>query len=247
MSNLLLHIPHSSIIIPFRDGFVVETSVIENEVLLLTDWYTDEIFQLKDTARVVAEFSRIFCDVERFPDDNDEPMAASGMGVIYEKTDDGSDLRNVTPELKARILKEYYFPHHQKLTDAVAMQLKEIGSALIIDCHSFSDKPFRRDLIKNQPRPDFNIGTDNFHTPPDLTILAKEYFESKGCTIGINTPYSGTIVPLTFYRKNKNVHSIMLEVDRRLYLKEGTNEKSENFGNLCGIVNGFLKVLDLYK
>ena len=65
---------------------------------------------------IKANFSRIFCDPERFTDDSQEIMAQFGMGVLYEKNDDGELMRVVTPELRERILKDYYWLHHAKLS-----------------------------------------------------------------------------------------------------------------------------------
>ena len=95
------------------------------------------------------------------------------------------------------------------------------------------------------PRPDFNIGTDSFHTPNYLIELSKDFFTEKGYTIGIDWPYSGSIVPLKYYKQNKNVESIMLEVNRRLYLKEGTNEKSENYLPLKEVVSEYLEMIHI--
>jgi N-formylglutamate amidohydrolase len=77
-------------------------------------------------------------------------------------------MRVITENLRKEILDEYYFKHHAALMQAVHNQLSENGTALIIDCHSFSDIPFKRDLNKRANRPDFNIGTDIFHTPDPL-------------------------------------------------------------------------------
>jgi hypothetical protein len=50
--------------------------------------YTDELFPTTayEAGRVVLPFSRLVCDVERFPSDEDEPMASRGMGVFYTRT-----------------------------------------------------------------------------------------------------------------------------------------------------------------
>lgn len=53
------------------------------ESLILTDWYTDELFKLEPVTTVQANFSRLFCDAERFVDDSQEVMAKKGMGVLY--------------------------------------------------------------------------------------------------------------------------------------------------------------------
>lgn len=243
LNQLILHIPHSSPNIPFRDGFVNDDKILESELLKLTDWYTDDLYGNDTDIIVKADFSRIFCDVERFSDDKDEIMALSGMGVLYTKTDSGKPLRKVTKEMRDKILNDFYFPHHKKLSDAVKKQLGKYQVALIIDCHSFPDKPFERDLNKEIPRPDFSIGTDLFHTPSKLTETALNFFRDKGFIIHEDKPYKGTMVPMEYFNKNKNVWSLMLEVNRKLYLKENSNEKSENYREIKETIKDFLGVM----
>ena len=130
---------------------------------------------------------------------------------LYEKNDDGEIIRKVDPELRERILKNYYWKHHNKFSEAVNNQLRYFGKAIIIDCHSFPGKPLKRSLDKSLERPDFNIGTDAFHTPKKLIDISIAFFERSGYTLGIDRPYKGSIVPMEHYSKNKNVQSIMLK------------------------------------
>jgi N-formylglutamate amidohydrolase len=60
---MILHIPHASANIPDREGFLDEEKV-QAEILKLTDWYTDDLFQSEEAIRLIAPFSRVFCDVE---------------------------------------------------------------------------------------------------------------------------------------------------------------------------------------
>ncbi len=243
MKKIILHIPHSSTGIPFTKGYVVEQEVLDSEILKLTDWYTDDLFSCENSIPIRADFSRIFCDTERFADDSQEIMAKYGMGVLYEKTDDGRPLRKVTEELRNEILSNFYEPHHHKLTKTVDDELNKNGKTLIVDCHSFPDIPIVRDLDQRANRPDFNIGTDSFHTPQKLVKVAEEFFKSKGCSLGVDEPYKGALVPLKHYRKTKNVYSIMLEINRKLYLNEPTNKKSENYLQTKKVVGEFLEVM----
>jgi N-formylglutamate amidohydrolase len=47
----------------------------------------------------------------------------------------------------------------------------------------------------------------------------KNYFESIGFTVDKNNPFSGSIVPTKFYRKDKRVKSIMIEINKKIYMK----------------------------
>lgn len=243
MKKLVLHIPHSSTEIPLLDGYVSTQDEIQDEIIKLTDWYTDDLFDSEVDDKIVAPFSRIFCDVERFADDELEVMSKFGMGVLYEKFDDGNILRIVSTELKQEVLKNYYWIHHELLNKVVKLSLEQTKSCLILDCHSFPSSPLTRAIVRDEIRPDFNIGTDSYHTPKHIIDESINYFKSKGYTLGIDTPYSGSIVPMEYYQKDKRVTSIMLEVNRGLYLKANTNEKSQSYDKTKEIVQGYMKFL----
>lgn len=241
--KLILHIPHSSTNIPLKDGYIVDDIFLEKEMLKLTDWYTEDLFYSDEDELIIAPFSRIFCDPERFTDDSQEIMAQYGMGVLYEKSDDGEIIREVTQELKEKVLNDYYWKHHNRLSNAVNNQLKQFEKALILDCHSYPSKPLKRDLDKNPERPDFNIGTDPFHTSQKLIDVSVSFFNNAGYTLGIDWPYKGSIVPLEHYQKNNNVQTIMLEINRALYLNEPGNEKSERYSEIKRVTGEFIKTL----
>ena len=243
MKKLILHIPHSATKIPIKEGFILGDEIIENEIIKLTDWHTEALYSSTETERIIFKYSRIFCDPERFSDDSQEPMAKVGMGVLYEKTDDNQIMRIISSDLRDRILSEYYFKHHYNLNNAVKNQLKLHNKALILDCHSFPDIPLKRSANKTVPRPDFNIGTDSFHTPKQLIDISIVFFKERNFTLGVDYPFSGSIVPMKYYKKNKNVESIMLEINRKLYLKEGTNEKSENYEMTKKVVNDYIELI----
>ena len=71
------------------------------------------------------------------------------------------------------------------------------------------------------------------------------FFEARGYSLGVDWPYEGTIVPLAWYGKDKRVASIMLEVNRKLYLEEGTSVKSEGYGEISRVVREFLEMIRL--
>jgi N-formylglutamate amidohydrolase len=243
MRKLVLHIPHSSAVIPDFEGYVSTENEIQQEIIKLTDWYTDDLFDSELDDKIITPFSRIFCDVERFADDDLEVMAKFGMGVLYEKFDNGNKLRIVSAKLKSDVLKSYYWNHHNRLNDVVKNHLDQTKSCLILDCHSFPSSPFSCALVQDDNTPDFNIGTDSFHTPSHLIEATQEFFKSRGLSLGIDTPYSGSIVPMEYYQKDSRVGSIMLEVNRRMYLNEPTNEKSLNYHKTKVVIQDYINLL----
>jgi N-formylglutamate amidohydrolase len=243
MKKTILHVPHASTEVPFYEGYIVDKEVISAEILKITDWYTDDLFASEEDIIVKAPFSRVFCDVERFSVDSQEIMSKFGMGVLYEKNDAGDVIRNINDTLRQKILQKYYWVHHHYFTHEVNHQLSQFGSSLIVDCHSYPSIPIKRDLDQNLNRPDFNIGTDSFHTPSYLVDTSVDFFNKVGYSLGVDYPYKGAIVPLDHYQKNQNVHSIMLEINRKLYLNEPTNEKSEHYQETKSIVFEFLQTV----
>lgn len=220
LESLIFHIPHSQTLIPIYDKFNLD--LIDGQIKLLTDFHTDELFSIPNTSNIVFPYSRIYCDVERLPDIN-EPMFKKGRGFYYTHTDDGRELRVLDIENKATVL-EFYNQHHNKLLSMVEDKLAKLGFATIIDCHSFSDTPFQSDLDQTTPRPDVCIGTDPFHTPEFLINLIQKGFENHGYSVKINAPYSGTIVPLNHHNKTKEVQSVMIELNRKLFTSGGVTD-----------------------
>ena len=237
---MILHIPHSSRQLP--NNFAINEGVsLEKEFQRMTDWYTDELFDLPESNKLVFPYSRLYCDVERYRDDNDESMVQKGMGVCYERTSFGTDLRSVSEEENKFIKSKLYDVHHKKFTILVEHELAEKGTALIVDCHSFSNEVLPHE--ESNVRPDICIGTDNFHTPKALEELVCTSFENAGLSVVLNEPFAGTIVPLAFLSKNKKVKSIMIEINRKLYLDDEFN-KNKDFYKIKKLINNVLEKIN---
>lgn len=157
---VVLHIPHSSRNVPTdeRQAIRLDDKALNNELLCMTDAYSDELFPvtLIEAGRVIFQVSRLICDVERFPSDEDEPMAARGMGVIYTRTSMGEALR-ARPDAAERqsLLDRWYWPHHLRLERLVDSVVAQSGRCLIVDCHSFPSVALPSELDQTEQRADF--------------------------------------------------------------------------------------------
>ncbi len=226
MNKEFLYIPHSSTFIPEEDAAGFEADV-DAELKYMTDLYTDELFDV-GTDRLIFPVSRLVCDVERFRDDRDEEMAKVGMGAVYVGTHDLRRLRTVTAEEREAILKKWYDPHHLRLEAMTEERLRVFGECLIIDCHSFFGRPLPYEMNKDRERPGVCIGTDPFHTPPELAGRLFDEFSGAGFRTEFDRPFSGCMIPIKHYRRDANVQGVMIEINRDLYL-DGEFCKGKNF------------------
>lgn len=239
-SPVVIHVPHASESIPGPERAAFRCDLKE-ELLKMTDHYCDALFCSGDPS-VVFPVSRLVCDPERFREDSQESMSAVGMGAVYTRTHDGGVLRTADRETRERILQTYYDPHHKALTDAVQAELDRNGRCLIIDGHSFSATPLPYEPDQDPRRPDFCIGTDPYHTPDELVRAAIGFLNGRGYSTAVNAPFAGTIVPMRFYRKDKRVSSVMIEINRALYMNDD-GSRNENFSCLQANVRALLEIL----
>jgi len=235
---VVLHIPHSSRRVPAeeRQAILVDDTELNGELLRMTDAYTDELFPITpvEAGRVIFPLSRLVCDVERFPSDENEPMAARGMGVTYTHTSMGGVLRaQPDPADRQKCLDRWYWPHHSKLEHLVKDVAERSGVCLIVDCHSFPSVALPYELDQASPRADICIGTDSFHTPWAVRDAIVAAAEADGYSVAVDAPFSGALVPLSSYRKDHRILSVMIEVNRRLYMEEDSGKKKDGLGKVC--------------
>jgi len=205
--NIVLNIPHAGV----RGLGSIKC---DNKVNLLaevrkwTDWYTDLIFIPEKNDRIkhiIADYSRFAVDVERLLDD---PLEKKGQGIIYTKYN-GQE-RYVGEKERIRLMAYYY-----DYIDRLKSMLSE--HSLLIDCHSFPSDMSDVDIC---------IGyNEDWSKPTNFVIdLVVESFKQHGYKVGINAPFSNAIAPETGYTYN----SIMIELNKRVYLNEQTLDFNDN-------------------
>jgi N-formylglutamate deformylase len=246
-SCVVLHVPHSSTVIPswVRSKILLDDAALERELELMTDAETDLIAEVAAESAGVRPWvfrnalSRLVVDPERFPDPGQEPMASPeiGMGAVYSKTAHLDVLRSVDAEHEAALLETYFHPYALGLSDVVGHVLRTHDRVTIIDIHSFpaEELPYERLHHPDARRPELCLGTDPFHTPDWLVQAALSSFASISDTV-VNEPFAGTYVPLDFYGTDPRVTSIMIEIRRDTYV--GQEPAIQSLGtNLARLVD----------
>lgn len=236
---VVLHIPHDSTGIPdqVRTQFLLSDSDLQLELQRMTDHFTHALFaEPQGNATVIrAPVSRLVVDVERFADDAQEPMAARGMGAVYEVTSHLAPLRRrLSSEERETLMRAWYHPHHEQLEAAVASAVDRYGRCLVIDGHSFpgSALPYE-EANPAMERPDICIGSDPFHTPRGLEQAFIEAFAHHGWRVTLNEPFAGALVPASRYRRDPRVRAVMIEVNRDLYLQPFGSTPNSGFANVA--------------
>ena len=226
--EIIKHIPHASLDMPdtyksdyphYRDFVFGKSFVIDN--LKMTDLFVDELFKDINGVTIKAPYSRLYCDVEKYLDNSKEPMFKFGQGYEYTKGISGNNyhrhsiINGMDPD---NDVINYYQAHHNRLTLETKKILANNKKVLILDLHSYSDEQ-AKSINKEGPFPDICIGiNDDSNNEPYLKIIIKKIKE-KGYTYQINYPYSGSIIPNGLAKEElDNVCSIMIEVNKRIYL-----------------------------
>ncbi|MFD4542615.1 N-formylglutamate amidohydrolase [Streptomyces bauhiniae] len=238
-SPVLLHVPHSARVIPagVRAGLLLDDAALERELDHITDAHTAELAaQTAELAgmrpwRFVNRLSRLVVDPERFPDEREE-MRAVGMGAVYTRTTRREPLR-AEDTGQEPLIERYFEPYARAITEAVSERLAATGRAVVIDVHSYPSRPLPYELHGEDPRPAVCLGTDAFHTPPALTAAARSAFSPYGKT-GLDSPFSGTYVPLAHYGRDRRVSALMVEIRRDTYMTEPGGPAGPGLEQLAG-------------
>lgn len=235
--TIILHIPHASSNFEFADKDEL-VPMWRNQAEPLIDWYTDELFMPKICDEriipIVFDTCRTLVDVERMCDD---PLEEKGLGITAYPLLQGGDVRN-SQEEDIRYMKKY-LDHQYNLANL----LVENHKSLLIDCHSFSSRPtiLQPDVSKNQDV-DICIGFNEDKTRPsdEILDLVKDHFRKKGYKVSFNIPFSNSKTVETPAKYT----SIMIEINKALYMDEDTLEKKESFNQIReAIISLYTKML----
>jgi N-formylglutamate amidohydrolase len=237
-SPVILHVPHSARAVPVdaRADILLDDPALERELDHIVDAHTAEIADAAAVEarrlpwRFVNRLSRLVVDPERFPDEREE-MLAVGMGAVYTRTTHREALRREDTDPEP-LLARYFRPYARAMTEAVADRLAGCGRAVVIDVHSYPSEPLPYELHGQGPRPPVCLGTDSFHTPPELLGAARKAFGEVG-EVGLDSPFSGAYVPLEFHGRDPRVSALMVEIRRDTYMAEPGGPAGPGLGRLA--------------
>lgn len=144
------------------------------------------------------------------------------MGIVYKNDSNGKPFIALDKNYQKQVL-EYYDDYHKDLNDITKRIIEKYSACLIIDLHSFSDEYVYK-LFNKTNCPDICIGI-NYDYDSFILKLTVNHFKKRGYSVDINYPYSRTIIPSNYlYKSNTGIISIMIEINKCIYLNDKYNE-----------------------
>lgn len=263
---LVLDSPHSGRVYP--EEFL--TPISRHDLICGEDRFVDELFAAAPAhgaSLLCAEFPRSFIDVNRYEGDIAPHMmtgkwpkniplqpstkSKSGIGLIREYFHNGQKFYHeplATKTVLARI-EQYYRPYHAALEHILAQTIQEYGFVLHLNCHSM---PY--ESAPHCPHPSFLNGQgshadiilgdlDSRTCAPQWRERIGDILEDLGFSVLHNKGFKGAEIVKRYGHPANNVHSLQIEINRRLYLDKHGRYKSDHFERLQNALSSFIKHL----
>jgi N-formylglutamate deformylase len=205
------------------------------------DAYVDELLRpavAEGAALLHARYPRAWLDLNRAPDDLDatmldgpwpEPLSPSektqrGLGLIRRFVAPGVAIYGgplPVAEVQRRIRGAYH-PYHAALDALVGEVRQARGAVWHVNWHSM--KSVGNAMTPDgagATRADFVVSDRHGASAgPELTALVVDTLRGDGFTVSVNVPYAGGHIVRRLGAPSAGVHSVQVEINRRLYLDE---------------------------
>ena len=233
--------PHAGLLVPEEDAAVL--ALDERGRKGDADLHCDALTAFvagTGASRVVAHVSRYVLDVNRAPDDVDDALCPawpgarpSPRGLCWRVTTDNKAVSRRAlsrAEVESRIAR-LHTPYHAALTSLLHARVERFGHAVLLDVHSMPSVGKAAHLDAHVPRADLVPG-DALGTAcaPALLDIVDDVATAAGMTVKPNDPYRGGYITRHHGRPRARVHALQLELNRALYMNEGTFALSADGG-----------------
>jgi N-formylglutamate deformylase len=230
-NEFIISIPHSGIFIPY---FVKNNYKIDKSMLIGTDIFTDKLYNIKNGIIIKTNLNIYILNMNRFKKGSNKKSLSLSMqqDPFHEPSLTTEKILLKEPSLDQKnILMKYYKEYHQLIIDNINELKKQHGYALLFDCHSMNSIGLTNSPDSEKKRPDFTIGTLNKSSANEKII---EYFLKKlknettkfNYSIKIDDPFKGGAITRLYGIPNQNIHTLQIEIKKKLYMDEILDVKS---------------------
>lgn len=253
---LILTSPHSGNYYPefYKDNLLTPLNLCHS----IEDMYVNEFIEdfaqdidvhLSKYSRAVIDLNRnimeldrdLICNEIKF-DTFETLKVKSGIGLIPTQTLEGKiNFKNKFTYQQFKFLKEdVYHKWHNLLNESINNKLSMFDRVFIIDFHSMPSQ--NNDSCLS----DFILGNINGLScrESEIDFISNE-IRKFGYTVDLNNPYSGGYITKNYYDKTRNIETLQIEINKKLYMNEMDFAKTSNFyllkGNIKEIIKNFIQ------
>jgi len=261
---LVLDSPHSGRDFPADfDAAVSEFDLREGE-----DCYVDELYAAAaelGAPLLSALFPRTYLDPNRHHGDIDLDLieggqwphehvpsgkARIGKALIWRTLDDGRAIyarRLRVDEVVARI-ERCHAPYHRRLRALLDETHRRFGAVYHLNCHSMPAIGGKQgEGGEGRPRADFVLGDrDGTTCDPAFTGFVRETLAAMGYAVAVNDPYKGVELVRAYSDPAARRHSLQVEINKRLYMDEGSRTRHEGFARLQADLGRLVEAINDY-
>jgi N-formylglutamate deformylase len=177
---------------------------------------------------------------------NPTPVAIRGLGLIKTKSRYGEPLQEkklTVAEIQERF-DNYYHPYHRELKRIVDETYAKHGALWQLSCHCMSAVGAPTHADAGKPRADFCLGNLEGQTSSQgfIEFVAAE-IRKLGYSVTLNDPYVGNELNRRHGAPAKGIESIMVEINKKLFMDTKTFRKTEGFAKLKADLDKLLATL----
>ena len=249
-SPLVLDSPHSGTDYPADFAYACDLAVLRRA----EDTHVEKLYDFATALGahwIEAQFPRSYLDANRDTTEIDVtlfdapwPDAVAtdartlskvrlGKGLIWRTTDDGVPIyqrRLSVAEAQARIA-QCWRPYHAAVAQAIAAAHAQHGYSIHVNCHSMpAVASSHATEFPGEKHADFVVGNrDDSTCSAALGQLVCEHLRALGYDVAYNHPYKGVELVRRYGDPATHRHSLQLEINRKLYMDEGTLQVHAGF------------------
>ena len=98
-------------------------------------------------------------------------------------------------------------------------------------------------IPKHKNLPDFCIGFEEEFLDYSILNIIESKIRKEGYTIAFNYPYSSSIIPNKYFNaEDSRVKSIMIEINKRIYL-DSNSTKNSNYDSIKKLIQDIIKCI----
>ena len=246
---LVLDSPHSGSQMPADFGSVrTPAELREGE-----DCFIDTLYHPateRGIPLLAAAFARTYLDPNRHAGDVDLELidgawphehrpsgkARVGKALIWRTLDDGRPIyaRRLPVDEVQRRIAHYHAPYHRRLQTLLDDAHARFGVVYHINCHSMNAvSGAMGEGGAGIARADFVLGDrDGTTCEPAFTEFVRATLAGWGYDVKVNDPYKGVELVKAYSDPAAGRHSLQIEINKRLYMDEGTLQPHDGFAPL---------------